>query len=129
MTMSSEYWTASLDDELRLPQCESCSHWVWYPRSVCPACGGSSITWQPISTSGSIFSWTRVRHPYVKELQDFIPLTVVVVELSAGPRVIGWLDGDREPEIGTAVTGEFRQFDGLDERRLVFWPVDKEQMT
>lgn len=126
MTIATEYWTAANEGELRLPRCDSCSAWIWYPRAVCLECGGSALAWQSVEAVGRIYSWTRVRHPYVKDLQEFLPLTIAIVELTAGPRVIGWFAGDGDPEIGAAVAGSMQRFEGLEDKRLVFHPLDKE---
>lgn len=47
--------------ELRLQQCDACARRVFFPRTLCPYCGGSKLNWRPISGRGVVYSTTVVR--------------------------------------------------------------------
>src|SRR3954447_1553830 len=79
---------AALDEgRLVLPRCDACDEAIWYPRTFCPSCGSTSVTWFEASGAGEIYSFTVVR----KALGDFAehaPYVVAYVELDEGPRVL-----------------------------------------
>lgn len=49
------------DGELRLQQCDACKRRIFFPRTICPYCGGLQLTWRPVSGRGVVYSTTVVR--------------------------------------------------------------------
>ena len=120
-----EFWVHAERGELRLPRCAACENWVWYPRDHCAACGSASISWDEIAPTGTLFSWTRMHHRYVADLEPVLPVTIGIVDLDGGPRIIGWLAGfESSPVIGCRVDGAFESIPPLADSRLVFRPSD-----
>jgi uncharacterized OB-fold protein len=92
------YWEAAARGELLLPRCESCSTVIWYPRGLCPSCGGQQIGWFAASGLGTVYSYTVVTRgdgPY-REVGRYI---VAYVELAEGPRVLTNLVGADPDEV------------------------------
>ncbi len=88
--------------EFRLQQCSSCNQYIFYPRVLCPHCGGEELTWQPVSGGGVVYSTTVVRRREDKGG----PYNVAIIELDEGARMMSRVEGiapDRVA-IGTAVT-------------------------
>lgn len=46
--------------EFRIQQCESCSHHVFYPRVLCPHCGGTRLAWRAASGHGAVYACSVV---------------------------------------------------------------------
>jgi uncharacterized OB-fold protein len=115
-----DYWRYAAESELRLPKCGECGEWAWYPRHRCGRCHSVVTAWVPVDPVGTLFTWTRIHYPYLPELKSFLPITIGLIQLRAGPRVIGWLRKVDKIEIGMAMRGRFEAFEGLDRPRLVF---------
>ncbi|WP_231640317.1 Zn-ribbon domain-containing OB-fold protein, partial [Mycobacterium sp. UM_3] len=54
--VSAPFWDAARRRELTVQRCESCARLVWYPRFVCPHCGGSSLVWEKLSGDGVVYA-------------------------------------------------------------------------
>ncbi|MET0324837.1 MAG: OB-fold domain-containing protein [Ilumatobacteraceae bacterium] len=118
------YWEGIEEGELRLPRCERCGSWQWYPvGGTGHSCGGD-LRWTAVEPTGRIFSFTTVRRPFLPgATTSDPPLTTVLFELDGAPdvRLIGQLVEGAEPVIGARVTGRFVEADGR--RDLRFEPV------
>ena len=81
------FWAAAERGELRIPRCDSCGAFVWYPRKTCRSCGGQAITWDRVSGRGRIFSWVLVRHAFVPQFASLVPFATGLVALEEDPAV------------------------------------------
>ena len=66
------------EGEFRLQQCNSCNQFIFYPRVLCPHCGGTELTWNRVSGDGVVYSSTLAQamedmHPTIisEGLQDY----------------------------------------------------------
>ena len=50
--------TAIAAAELRLPHCEHCDAWVWYPLRVVPHVCGRELQWRPVDPLGTVYATT-----------------------------------------------------------------------
>lgn len=103
-------WQDHLDHgRLMLQRCTGCARSIFYPRVVCPHCGGASLEWQPSPGTGTVYSTTVVaRRP-----ADGGPYNVVLVDLDEGVRMMSRVD-DVPPEqvaIGQRVVAYIGQVD------------------
>ena len=87
------YWESLKAHAMRLQRCESCARWVFYPRAVCPHCGGVSLEWRDVSGRGTLYSYTVVHRAPSAELQAETPYLVGLVDLEEDVRLMGRLDG------------------------------------
>jgi hypothetical protein len=99
------FWDATRDGVLLLPRCDSCAEVIWFPRSFCPHCGSTDVSWFPASGAGTVYTYTVVRKangPY----RGAVPYVVAYVELAEGPRVLtNIVDCDpADVSIGAAVS-------------------------
>lgn len=81
------YWQQIKGEELFMQYCSLCKRFVFYPRSRCPHCLGSSLEWRRISGQGRIYSYTII---YISALPDFdneTPYIYAIVELEEGVRI------------------------------------------
>jgi uncharacterized OB-fold protein len=87
------YWAGAAAGELRIPRCDGCRRFNWYPHDHCDACGGTTFTWERMSGKGTLFSWVVVTHPFLPQFADLVPFVPALVAL----------DEDRAVRIPTRV--------------------------
>lgn len=72
---------------LVLPRCRDCGFVIWYPRTLCPSCGGLDVEWIEAEGRGTVYSCTTVfRAAGVFEAST--PFVIAYVELASGPRIL-----------------------------------------
>lgn len=106
---------------LTFQRCAGCGAAVFYPRVLCPICGGIDLSWEPSSGRGVIYATTAVYR------RDGDPYNVVLVDLKEGFRMMSRVDGvpAERVEVGTRVMLRVdRQGDGP---VPVFVPVDEDR--
>ena len=122
--LTAPYWQAAHQGELKLPRCEACAKFHFYPRSACPHCGSVNLAWQAVSGKGEVYSFTIVHRAPSKGFEVLVPYVVAVVALAEGPHLMTRLT-QVQPDavcIGMAVAVEFEKQD--DETTLpVFRPA------
>jgi uncharacterized protein len=94
---------------LAFQRCAGCGAAVFYPRVLCPLCGGNDLTWETSSGRGVIYATTAVYR------RDGDPYNVVLVDLEEGFRMMSRVDGvpAKGVEVGTRVMlGVDREGDG-----------------
>lgn len=106
-----------LAGELRLPRCQTCGRWVWYPRRRCPGCGGRNLSWTRVSGRGRLFTWVTVHRAFLPELAPRVPFVTALVELEEDPalRLAAWLDVPPETRlrVGLSLEAVFEPSDPL----------------
>jgi len=84
---SAPYWAATLAGELRLPQCDSCARFVFYPRSVCPYCMSMNLTWRSVSGLATVNTYAIV-HKAPPGFTGEVPYAVALVDLDENVRMM-----------------------------------------
>ncbi|HUF97698.1 MAG TPA: OB-fold domain-containing protein [Ilumatobacter sp.] len=121
------FWDGIAAGELRLPQCQRCAEWQWYPLDGVPHSCGGELSWTAVPADGTIFTFTTVRHPFLPGAGPAdVPLTTVLVELAGAPGVrlvarLATVGANESALIGQRVVGRFVDIDGR--RDLRFEPV------
>ena len=97
------FWNAARDGRFVVPTCTACGKAHWYPRAVCPFCGGS-IAWRAASGQGTIYTYSVMRR--AKE-----PYAIAYVTLAEGPTMMtNIVDCDFDAlRIGQPVSVVFRE--------------------
>lgn len=118
--VAAPFWTAIESHEIHLPRCTVCGRWQWYPTTTGADCPGGELDWQPVATTGTIHTMTRVERAFLPGGKDDVPFWVAFIELDGveGVRLVGNLDPTDDPRIGDRVSAEFRS-EG-NRTRLVF---------
>ena len=114
------FWAAAADERLELPVCDHCGLVIWYPRSFCPDCQTSTVTWTPMSGSGTVYSYTVTRGGVGRRWREHIPFVIAYVQLAEGPIMLTNIVGT-DPEtvhIGMAVTAVFEHAPADDDGRV-----------
>jgi uncharacterized OB-fold protein len=81
------FWAAARAHRLELQHCADCSRWVFYPRPLCPHCGGTRLEWRRASGRGTLYSYTVARRAPVPMFESDVPYTIAIVELEEGPHL------------------------------------------
>lgn len=104
--------------KLGFQRCEDCSSAVFYPRVLCPYCGGFSLIWETSSGRGTVYATTSVYR------RDAEPYNIALVDLAEGFRMMSRVEGlpTEKVEIGMKVT--FAVHAGDDGPVAIFEPED-----
>jgi uncharacterized OB-fold protein len=81
--------------------CSTCKEWIWYPKALCPSCGGrGNIAWRQLSGRGKVYSFTIIRQVIDNSpaFNKEIPFVIGLVELEEGPRIYSNITG-LNPEV------------------------------
>jgi len=86
------FWDAAKHDRLVAPRCTSCRTFRLPPSPFCYQCQSRDVEWVDLQGTGTIYSFTVVRHPLHPDLADACPYVSGVVELDgtqgAGARML-----------------------------------------
>jgi uncharacterized protein len=101
------FWEAATAGTLLIKRCEACGELHYYPRPICPFCGGDRTTWVEVSGRGSIYSYSVFRRAPV-------PYAIAYVTLEEGPTMMtNIVDTDLDAiRIGQRVRVRFTPTDG-----------------
>lgn len=87
------FWDGTQQGRLLIQHCDECGKQVFYPRIVCPHCGGTELTFQEHSGLGQIYSFTVVSKPTHPAFKAEAPYIVALVELDGGGRMMSNIVG------------------------------------
>jgi len=77
------------NQQFLLPQCQSCNEFHFFPRVVCPHCGGFDLEWKALSGLGEVHSTTTIR----RKPERGGNYNVCLVTLDEGPRLMSRIEG------------------------------------
>jgi uncharacterized OB-fold protein len=87
------FWEAAVQGRLTAPKCASCGTVILPPKPYCFQCLGQSFTWVDLPGTGTIYTFTVVRHPLHPGLKGVVPYVSGIIELDgtqgAGARLMG----------------------------------------
>lgn len=101
------FFEAAARGRLAVCVCGACGRPLHLPRPSCGTCGASDPRWREVAPTGTVYSSTVVEHAASRAFE--VPYTVLLVELDeiAGVRLLGFLPGDRDLDVGTAMRATF----------------------
>ncbi|MET0147031.1 MAG: Zn-ribbon domain-containing OB-fold protein [Ilumatobacteraceae bacterium] len=86
------FWDAAKEDRLVVPQCSNCGTFRLPPSAYCFNCQSREVGWTELPGTGTVYSYTVVRHPLHPDLAGACPYASGVVELDgtqgAGARML-----------------------------------------
>ena len=86
------FWAAAQKGKLICRQCKACGTKLLPPQPRCFSCQGGEFDWVELPGTGSIYSFTVVRHALRPDLQAVVPYVSAVIELDgtqgAGARLL-----------------------------------------
>jgi uncharacterized OB-fold protein len=92
------YWEAAKRGGLSVQRCTACATIFFYPRSGCPACGSTDVTWLAASGRARLHTYV-INHRPAPGFEDDAPYSIAIVELEEGPRMMTNIVGvEQSPE-------------------------------
>lgn len=82
-----EYWESAAKHILKLPFCESCQRYFFYPRATCRYCHSANLAWREVSGKGKLLSYV-INHLPFPEFQSDEPQVIAIVELDEGVNLL-----------------------------------------
>jgi uncharacterized OB-fold protein len=86
------FWDAALEGRLLASRCTKCGTYLLPPQPRCFKCLNDSFVWQELPGTGTIYSFTVVRHPLSPALAEAVPYVSAVIDLDgtqgAGSRLL-----------------------------------------
>lgn len=91
--LSAPYWEGLKRGVLMMQSCADCGTLRHYPRVLCGECYSLAVTWVEVAGRGEIHSWTVAHHAFLPSFKEDLPYVLAVVDLAAGVRAMGRLEG------------------------------------
>lgn len=107
---SAPYWEGIAQGELRFQRCSACATAIFYPRSICPACGAPDPAWQVSAGDGVVHAFSVI-HRAPPAHADDAPYVVALIDLAEGFRMMSRVV-DCDPDtvaVGQAVRVVYRE--------------------
>lgn len=113
------HWQAAKKGELAIRACTKCGLVLHLPKAYCHGCGGWDTEWKSVSPTATLWSYTVTERELRPGFEP--PYTVVVVDLDEAPgtRLVGYLAGRPDLEIGMPFRATFEKVN--DEVTLPQW--------
>jgi hypothetical protein len=116
------FWEGTAIGELRLQKCNVCGELRHPPGPMCPTCHAANRGYVVASGKGTVFSF--IVHHAPKLPGKELPVTLALIELEEGLRMIGEVQGRRdEIAVGAPVQVVFEKID--DDLTLAQWEVTR----
>ncbi|MFK7977031.1 MAG: Zn-ribbon domain-containing OB-fold protein [Halioglobus sp.] len=80
--LSAPYWQGAREGVLKMQRCDACAQFQFYPRTLCSHCGHEQLSWEPVSGTGTVLSFTIVRRGISKAYDA--PYIVALIALTEG---------------------------------------------
>lgn len=84
-----QYADALAAGQFRIQLCGDCRKHVFYPRNICPHCGGESLTWCAPAGTGTVYSTSVVR----RKPDAGGDYNVALIDLDEGVRMMSRVEG------------------------------------
>jgi uncharacterized protein len=75
------FWDAAKEDRLVVPRCTKCATFRLPPAPICYVCQSEGVDWVELAGTGTVYSYTVVRHPLHPDLAGVVPYVSGIVEL------------------------------------------------
>lgn len=82
------YRQALAEGHFLIQRCAACARAVFYPRMICPHCGGDDLAWEAPSGRGTVYSTTVVR----RKTEAGGDYNVALIDLEEGVRMMSRVD-------------------------------------
>jgi uncharacterized OB-fold protein len=86
------FWDAALEGRLVTSKCTQCGTCILPPQPRCFQCQNDTFEWVELPGTGTIYTFTVVRHPLAPQLAEVVPFVSGVIDLDgtqgAGSRMI-----------------------------------------
>ena len=104
-----QYFDKLAAGRFEIQKCAGCGKHVFYPRVLCPHCGGDRLGWVAPSGRGTVYSTTIVR----RRPADGGDYNVCLVDLAEGPRMMSRVAGLAPEQVRIGMPVRARIAEGL----------------
>ena len=87
------FWEGLAEGSFQTTRCKACGRVSFPPRPDCPQCLASDMEWVALAATGKIYTSTLIR-AVPTQFTDIAPLSVGVIDLDDGIRLLCWLVED-----------------------------------
>ncbi len=87
--LNAPFWAAGEEGRLVLPTCVSTGRAFWPPSPFSPLVIDGAVDWRGAESVGTLLSVVVYRRIFQKAFEPLIPYGVGLIELDAGPRLMG----------------------------------------
>ena len=87
------YWEHARAGRLVVQRCDNCANSWHPPLPRCPHCHSTDVGWHEVAGTGTVYTYTVVRHATHAALAGRIPYVIAIVELTEGPRIVTGIIG------------------------------------
>lgn len=106
--LTGPFWAATKEGRLVVQRCDDCGYHRWPPTRICPECQSWCSQWADTPPAGEIWSHATYHRALDRAFADDVPYTVGLIQLDAGPRMLGVLvDPADDVQIGRRVEAVF----------------------
>lgn len=105
-------------DVFSLPRCGDCGTFHFYPKPVCPKCGGAKLDWAAASGGGCVYSFSVVHRAPSAAFKEQLPYVIAIVKTDEGPHLLSRVEGIAPEAVAIGLRLRARMQDG----RPVFEP-------
>jgi uncharacterized OB-fold protein len=75
------FWDGLKEHKLMILRCQSCGHYIHWPRPVCRFCLSTDLAPAQVSGKATLYSWTIAVQPFHPFFVDKVPYVIATVEL------------------------------------------------
>jgi uncharacterized OB-fold protein len=79
------FWHAATEHRLVGPRCTTCGSFRLPPARHCWSCRAQAVEWIELPGTGTVFTFTVIRHPLRPDLAEYVPYVPALVELDEAP--------------------------------------------
>ncbi len=101
-SLNAPFWTAGEQGRLVLPTCVATGRAFWPPSPVSPFVSGGAVDWRVAEAVGALVSVVVYRRIFQKAFEPLTPYGVGLIELDAGPRLMGHVPHPDDPAAARA---------------------------
>lgn len=122
--LTKEFWAATRDGKLVMPECTSCGYLQWPPERMCPQCQQRDRRWREIPAVGTLWSYAVYHRALDPAFADKVPYVVGLVTIDGIDRKMYGLmmNAEEDVRIGGRVRGVF--VPANDEVTFIHWRID-----
>jgi uncharacterized OB-fold protein len=118
--LTAPFWAGTRRNQLLIQRCDNCQYHRWPPAPICPECLTAGGKWTEVDAQGQLWSYAVYHRLLDPSLKWPLPYTVAMIELDAGPMMVGRLvDHHDEPAIGRRVEAVYER--ASDDVTFVRW--------
>ena len=79
------FWDHTREGRLSAPRCVACGRFRFPPTRFCPHCRSKELEYVELPGTGTLYSFTVVRHPLRPDQADAIPYAPAIIEPDGAP--------------------------------------------